>query len=168
MLLLRSAAENLREKLKTISNSSVATPMRNFTLELGPTNDPESALGTHEKVGTTEIVLFYFPGNQTSEERATIMGAVDHMRPVMERSESLGLWDGWSDERDAPNPANPEPEQCVVFVNIVGWVNKDAHMSFQGSQDFADNIHHLMGLKDVRNNEIYHVAFKKFGGAAAA
>jgi hypothetical protein len=100
-------------------------------------------------------VFFYFPSSQTSAEKDAVMGAFNGMRPCVERSESLNVYDGWAIEEDIPNP-NAEGETCKVFMNVLGWESVDKHMAFQASEDFGKNIHHLMGLKDVKANELYH------------
>jgi hypothetical protein len=89
------------------------------------------------------------------------MSCVDKMRPVMERSEALGVYDGWAIEEAVPNlgPQATEGEESKVFVNLVGWVDVEAHMWFQGSEDFQQHVHHLMGMKDMRHTELYHVKF---------
>ena len=87
------------------------------------------------------------------------MSSVDKMRPVMERSEALAVYDGWALEDDVPNPGPQasDGETSKVYVNLVGWVDVDAHMRFQGSEDFQQNIHHLLGIKDMRHSEFFHV-----------
>lgn len=86
------------------------------------------------------------------------MASVDKMRPVVERSESLAVFDGWALEEEVPNPGPQagEGEKSKVFVNLVGWVDVEAHTRFQGSQDFRENVHHLLGIKDMRHTEFYH------------
>lgn len=123
-----------------------------------PANDPSPALGANSKVGATEVVFFYFPSSLTDTGKNDIMASVDKMRPVVERSESLAVFDGWALEEEVPNPGPQasEGEKSKVFVNLVGWVDVEAHMRFQGSQDFQENIHHLLGIKDMRHTELYH------------
>ena len=81
------------------------------------------------------------------------------MRPVVERSESLSVYDGWAVEEEVPNPGPDagEGEKNKVYVNVVGWVDVEAHMQFQGSEDFQQNIHHLLGIKELKHTELYHV-----------
>ena len=124
----------------------------------GPSDDPSPALGANSKVGVTEVVFFYFPSTLTNADKDAIMSGVDKMRPVVQRSESLAVYDGWALEEEVPNPGPnaSEGEKSKVYVNVVGWVDVEAHMKFQGSQDFQENIHHLLGLKDMRHTELYH------------
>ena len=124
----------------------------------GPASDPSAALGANSKVGATEVVFFYFPSSLTDTGRDDIMASVDKMRPVMDRSESLEVFDGWALEEEVPNPGPQasEGEKSKVFVNLVGWVDVEAHERFQGSQDFQESIHHIMGIKDMRHTELYH------------
>ncbi|KAL9120137.1 MAG: hypothetical protein Q9187_003307 [Circinaria calcarea] len=119
-----------------------------------PSGNPSPALGANSKVGATEIVFFYFPANA---DKDAIMSSVDKMRPVMERSEALAVYDGWALE-EVPNPgaqANEE-EKARVFLNLVGWVDVEAHTRFSNSDDFKENIHHLLGIRDIRHTELYH------------
>ena len=104
------------------------------------------------------------------------MAGVDKMRPVIEASEAMGVYDGWAVET-VENPCAPaaeegkeggdggkgegEKEMCSVFVNLVGWESVDAHMRFQGSEDFGANIHHLLGIKEMRGTEVYHTKLRK-------
>ncbi|MCJ1354018.1 MAG: hypothetical protein MMC33_004005 [Icmadophila ericetorum] len=122
-------------------------------------DSPSAALGADSKVGATELVFFYFPSTLTSSDREAIMSLVDKMRPVLERSESIGVYDGWALEEAVfnPGPQATDGETSQVYVNIVGWVDVDAHMRFQGSEDFQSNIHHLLGIKDIRYTELNHV-----------
>jgi hypothetical protein len=86
------------------------------------------------------------------------MSSVDKMRPVMERSEALAVYDGWALEEAVPNPGPQasEGEESKVYVNVVGWVDVEAHARFQGSEDFQQNIHHMLGIKEMRHTELYH------------
>lgn len=97
------------------------------------------------------------------------MASVDKMRPVIEASEAMGVYDGWAVET-VPKPASEgeiegdgEKEMCSVLVNLVGWANVDAHMQFQGSEAFGANIHHLLGIKEMRGTELFHVGLRKVG-----
>ena len=86
------------------------------------------------------------------------MASVDKMRPVLDRSESLAVFDGWALEEEIPNPGPQasEGEKSKVFVNLVGWVDVEAHQRFQGTQDFRENIHYMLGIKEMRHTELYH------------
>lgn len=123
-----------------------------------PANDPSPVLGANSKVGATEVVFFYFPSSLTDTGKEDIMASVDKVRPIVERSESLAVSDGWALEEKVPNPGPQasDGEMSMVFINLVGWVDVEAHMRFQGSQDFKENIHHLLGIKDLRHIELYH------------
>lgn len=100
-----------------------------------PFNPPDStpALGANSKVGATEVVFFYFPSTLTASDKDFNMSCIDKMQPVMERSEAFGVYDGWAME-DAvlnPGPQASEGETNKVYVNVVGWVDVDAHMRFR-------------------------------------
>jgi hypothetical protein len=133
-----------------------------------PTSNPSPALGStaNSQVGTTEIVFFYFPSTLAASEKSTIMCSFDKMRPVVARSEALAIYDGWAVETDIPNPGPQaeEGEKCQVFVNLVGWVDVDAHVHFQGSEDFRQNIHHLLELKHMRHTELNHAKLYEVEG----
>ncbi|MCJ1394839.1 hypothetical protein MMC18_007719 [Xylographa bjoerkii] len=143
--------------LRTIINDE--TPLTILHVPFTPSDDPSPALGANSKVGATEVVFFYFPSTLTSGDKDAIMSSVDKMRPVMERSESLALYDGWAVEEAVPTPGPQasEREMSRVYVNVVGWVDVEAHMRFQGSEDFGRNIHHLLGIKDMRHTAVFHV-----------
>ena len=86
------------------------------------------------------------------------MSSIDKMRPVMDRSESLAVYDGWAVENNVPYPgpgASPG-ERSQVYVNVVGWTDVDAHVRSQGSEDFQQNIHHIFGIKELRHTELFH------------
>ena len=121
-----------------------------------------SALGEHSEVNVSEVVFFFFPASLTPEDIAGIMASVDKLRPTLERSESLGLFDGWAEEVDIENP-NPDlgGEKSRVWVNVVGWKDVAAHMRMQQSEDFAANIHHLTGITSIRGSELYHAKLIK-------
>lgn len=68
-------------------------------------------------------------------------------------------YDGWALEDSVPNPASEaETDTCQVFVNVVGWEDVEAHMRFQGSEDFEANIHHEFGMKEMLHTELFHVS----------
>jgi len=132
---------------------------------------PTPALGANPAVHATEVVFFYFPSTLTPPQRETIMTSVEKMRPVIEASEAMGVYDGWALENDIVNPnaaaetegEGGEGERCQVFVNLVGWESVDAHMQFQGSEAFGRNIHHLLGVKEMRGTELFHVKLTRVG-----
>lgn len=123
---------------------------------------PHSVLGQHPDVYVSEVVFFFFPASLTEEDIAGIMASVDKLRPTLERSESLGLFDGWAEEVDIVNP-NPDlgGEKSRMWVNVVGWKDVAAHMRMQASEDFAANAHHLMGITSIRGMEMYHTELIK-------
>lgn len=116
-----------------------------------PASDPSPALGKHASVGITEVVFYHFLSDLTSKEG--IMQSVDKMRPVLARSEVLASFDGWATEVTA----NGMGEKSQVLVNVLGWVDVDAHKRFQDSDDFKQNIHHLTDIQEVRLLELHHV-----------
>lgn len=118
-----------------------------------PSDDPAPALATAKDVGVTELVLYHFPSPLATKD--SIMDSLDNMRPVIGRSEALAVYDGWAmDEK-----ADDKGAKCSVYVNAVGWVDFDAHMRFQASDDFKQNVHHIMDLQDLRQLEMHHVKF---------
>ena len=123
-----------------------------------PSEDPSPALGANSKVGATEAAFFYFPSTLTRSDRDAVMSSVNKMRPVLERSEALAVYDGWALEEAVPNPGPhaSEGEKSQVYVNLVGWADVEAHMRFQGSEDFQQNIHHMLSIKEMRHTENYH------------
>lgn len=142
---------------------------------------PAPALGANPAVHATEVVFFYFPATLTPAQRADIMASVEKMRPVIEASDAMGVYDGWALEDDIVSPLDggkagegdggkagegeegKEGEKCQVFVNLVGWASVDAHMRFQGSEAFGQNIHHLLGIKEMRGTELFHVKLARVG-----
>ncbi|MCJ1317233.1 hypothetical protein MMC15_002556 [Xylographa vitiligo] len=135
--------------LRTIINND--KPLTILHVPFNPSDNPAPALGANSNVGVTEVVYFYFPSALTSGEKDVIMSSVDKMRPVMERSEVLAVYDGWAVEEAVPNPGPQasEGEKSKVYINVCGWVDVEAHMRFTGTEDFGQNIHHLLGLKNI-------------------
>ncbi|KAL8847782.1 MAG: hypothetical protein Q9221_007181 [Calogaya cf. arnoldii] len=136
---------------------AVIQPKANITvlriLFSQPSDDPSPALATDENIGVTELVLYYSPSPLTT--KGSIMDYLDNMRPVISRSEALAVYDGWSmDEK-----ADDKGAKCSVYINAVGWVDIDAHMRFQASEDFKQNVHHIMDVQDLRQLEMHHVKF---------
>jgi hypothetical protein len=143
--------------LRTIvNNEKTVTALH---VPFGPADDPSPALGANRKVGATEVVFFYFPSTISASDKDAIMSSVNKMRPVVERSEALSVYDGWALEEAVPNPGPhaSEGEMSKVYVNLVGWVDVEAHMRFQESEDFQQNIHHLLGIKELRHTDFSHV-----------
>ena len=131
-----------------------------------PTSNPSPALGStaNSQVGATEIVFFYIPSKLTAEEKSTVMSKFDKLRPVIARSEALAVYDGWAVEMEISNPGPQADKGGQVFVSLVGWVDVDAHMLFQGSEDFQQNIHHLAEIKEIRHMEMNHAKLCKVEG----
>ena len=115
--------------------------------------------GKSSKVGVTEIVFNYVPSTLLPADIDGIMASVDKMRPIMERSEALGVYDAWAVEKAVKNPAPHafKGETSQVYVNMVGWTDIEAHERLQASDDYKQNLHHLLGIKEMRHNELYHV-----------
>ncbi|MCJ1312048.1 hypothetical protein MMC25_005722 [Agyrium rufum] len=123
--------------------------------------DPSQALQASSEVGTTEIGFFYFPTKQSPEDRDSITASVDKFRPCVERSVCHAIYDGWASEDDVINPsASGEDAKCKAYVIAAGWPSIDAHMQFQGSDDFHQHVPHLLGMKGLRHFELFHVTLK--------
>ncbi|KAL8974622.1 MAG: hypothetical protein Q9197_001134 [Variospora fuerteventurae] len=121
-----------------------------------PNPDPSPALGNnhHPNLGVTEVVFLHFPAHLPN--KADIMKSIDKMRPVVARSsEALSLFDEWSMEHGT----NEADEKIQFYVNLLGWVDVEAHTRFQSSDDFKQNVHHLMGIQEIRLAEMHHVKF---------
>lgn len=155
---IKSNYDTYVDNLRTIAKDEKAVTV--LHVPFTPAN-PTPALGGNSKVGATEVVFFYFPSTLTASDKDFNMSCVDKMRPVMERSEALGVYDGWAMEEAVPKPGPQasEGETSKVYVNVVGWVDVKAHMRFQGSEDFQQNIHHFMGMKDMRHSQMVHIKF---------
>ena len=110
-----SAYEHHVNGLRAIISDQI--PNSTFHVPFSPSDDPSPALGANEKVGVTELVVFSFPSTLTAGGKEGEMSSVDKMRPIMERSESLALYDGWAVEDDisSPGPQAAEGEKCLVL-----------------------------------------------------
>ena len=121
-------------------------------IPFGPSSeDPSPALGADKRVRVTEVVLYHFPSPLT--DKAAVIDSLDQMRPVIGRSEALGVYDGWALE----DIDNDKGEKKEIYVNVVGWTDVDAHMRFQASEDFKQNVHHLLNIKSLQQLEMHHV-----------
>jgi len=136
--------------------SPPTSPPKTIHIPISPT---AAFSPSNPKIGATELVLFYFKEDIKEEEIKDVMGNVDKMRPVMERSECFEVFDGWSEE-SIPIPANPDTKGRV-FVNIVAWESVEAHGKFAESDDFKANIHHLLGIQGILGNEMWHTKLFK-------
>ena len=114
---------------------------------------------TSPKVGTTEAVFFYFPSSLTPRDRNAMMDCFNPMQSLLERSESLKVYGGWNLETEVPNPRIQASlgEKSRVLANAIRWVNVEAFQKSQSSEDFQQTIHHLLEMKDISCNELYHV-----------
>ncbi|KAL8989514.1 MAG: hypothetical protein Q9177_001615 [Variospora cf. flavescens] len=145
----------------SLANTSTVTT-RIVRLNFHPNPDPSPALNNnhHPSLGVTEVVFLHFPADLPN--KADIMASINKMRPVAARSpEALSLFDGWSMEEHTTNEADGEEEKIQFYVNLLGWVDVEAHMRFQGSDDFKRNVHHLMDIQEIRRAEMHHVKFYK-------
>ncbi|KAL8918191.1 MAG: hypothetical protein Q9172_005533 [Xanthocarpia lactea] len=120
-------------------------------VQFQPSPDPSPALGNHPSIGVTEVVFYHFPSDLTNKEG--IMGSINKMRPVLARSEALACFDGWAMD----HTTNDAGGKSQIYVNVLGWVDVDAHMRFQDSDDFKQNIHHLMDIQELQLLEMHHV-----------
>jgi hypothetical protein len=146
---INSDAENPFSGLRDLA--SIEEDMAVLHVPFEPSQDASPALGADRRVKVTEVVLYYFPSPLTG--KAAIMDSMDKMRPVIGRSEALAVHDGWA----LKDKENEKGEKSMVYVNVVGWVDVDAHMRFQASEDFKENIHHLLDIKSIQQMEMHHV-----------
>lgn len=98
------------------------------------------------------------------------MASIDKMRPVIARSEALSVHDDWAlEDRKNENREEDEKgegnenggEESAIYVNIVGWVDVEAHIRFQASEDFRENVHWLLGIEGLRRMEMHHVKLER-------
>lgn len=54
-----------------------------------------------------------------------------------------------------------EEEKSAVFVNVVGWVDIDAHMRFQASEDFKANVHWVAAIEGLKGMDMHHVRLER-------
>ncbi|KAL8720944.1 MAG: hypothetical protein Q9225_002271 [Loekoesia sp. 1 TL-2023] len=119
-------------------------------VEFEPADDPSAALGADTRVGVSEVVFYHFPRNLASTD--AINESIDKMRPVVERSQALAVFDRWAMKNEDDIMAKTQ-----VYVNLLGWVDVEAHMEFQASDDFKQNVHHLTDIKELQQFEMHHV-----------
>jgi hypothetical protein len=141
-------------------SSTTKKPSQRCTSLSAPPTTHRPLSAPTEKSAPPKSSSFYFPSTISASDKDAIMSSVNKMRPVVERSEALSVYDGWALEEAVPNPGPhaSEGEMSKVYVNLVGWVDVEAHMRFQGSEDFQQNtIHHLLGIKELRHTDFSHV-----------
>ncbi|KAL9018235.1 MAG: hypothetical protein Q9185_004449 [Variospora sp. 1 TL-2023] len=148
-----SSSPALQEKTEKPPATATTRVVR---VKFHPNPDPSPALGNnhHPNLGVTEVVFLHFPAHLPN--KADIMKSIDKMRPVVaQTSEALSLFDEWSIE----HRTNEAGEKIQFYVNLLGWVDIEAHTRFQSSDDFKQNVHHLMGIQEIRLSEMHHVKF---------
>ncbi|KAL8956757.1 MAG: hypothetical protein Q9193_005804 [Seirophora villosa] len=144
----RTEADSTADPQSILRAGKAAAVIR---VPFGPTPDPSPALGNHARAGVSELVFFHFPTDLPNKDE--IMRSIDKMRPVVARSEALAVFDGWAME----DTADENGEKSRFYVNLVGWVDVDAHMRFQSTDDFKQNVHHLLDIPELRQLEMHHV-----------
>ena len=127
---------------------------------------PRSTSST-ETIGDTEIVLAYFqPSPLLQAAKDAILDSLSHMEPVIERNGGLtGYRNGWAVEGlSAPlvergDVAGAIEGDCAVYVNLTGWVDREAHMRFMETEEFRENQHWFLDVEGLRGAEIVHARF---------
>ena len=93
----------------------------------------------------------------------------------MARSEACGVFDQWaleqgkseegkenkSVEKEKKGDENKKKEESTVWVNLVGWTDIDAHMRFQASEDFKENVHYVAAIEGLKGMAMHHVKLEK-------
>ena len=117
-------------------------------------------------IGDTEIVLAYFqPSPLPQAAKDAILDSFSHMEPIIERHGGLtGYRNGWAVEGlTAPlverGDAGAIKGDCEVYVNLTGWVDREAHMKFMETEDFRENRHWFLDVEGLRGAEIVHARF---------
>lgn len=150
--------KGLVDNLRTVVDDQ--KPIMVLHIPFNTTNIPTPALEANARAdGVTEVVLRYFPSDLSPDYKDAIMFSIDKMRPVMERSTALGVYDGWTLENNVkiPGPDAFEGQESQVYINILGWANIDSHKQFLESEDFQQNKHHMFDIHNVQYVELYHV-----------
>ena len=111
-------------------------------------DDPSPALGATSKVGVSEIIFPYFLSSLTRKDRTSLCHPSKNRGPLWNAPSRLPCTD--------PGPQAKGLETSQVYVTVVGWVDIDAHVRFQASDDFLQNIHHILAVKGMRHTEIFH------------
>jgi heme-degrading monooxygenase HmoA len=97
------------------------------------------------------------------EDKDKVANSVAFFISVFEKEAKnyKGSATGWVEE-DIDIPGTDEKGKA--FVLLVGWTSVEAHQEFANTQAFKDNIHHIMGVKDMKKIEAVHTSFKEVTG----
>lgn len=117
---------------------------------------PATAALSNTTSPATEIVTMWFPILYSPEDRDRVVERVKSFVAVLEKDATTytACAGGWVDEEiDVPG----EEERGSAYVFLVGWTSVEAHLDFQKTQAFKDNIHYIMEAKDLRKIEAVHV-----------
>lgn len=148
---LFSAFKPVIDKMGTILGGSAKAYHARF--------DPHPATAALSKTTSpaTEIVTMWFPTSYSLEDREKVVQRVKSFVTVLEEEATTytACAGGWVDEEiDVPG----EEEKGEAYVFLVGWTSVEAHLDFQKTQAFKDNIHYIMEAKGLRKIEAVHAS----------
>lgn len=99
----------------------------------------------------------WFPTTYSQDDQDKVVENVTAFISVFEREAKnyRASAAGWVDEEvDIPET----DEKGKAYILLVGWTSVDAHVDFRDSQAFKNNIHLIVGTKDLKKIEAVHAS----------
>ncbi|TGO47590.1 hypothetical protein BCON_0271g00110 [Botryotinia convoluta] len=112
-----------------------------------------------QKGGVMEVATFFDVEDVFLEGVEYFKTAIRNLHAEKKIAGFLGVIDsGEVIEKIAKNKEAMEEEKGRALVIMIGWENKEAHMAFRETKEFADNIGYLR--KGTSGADMFHIAFK--------
>lgn len=112
------------------------------------------------------MLAYFQPSPLPQTAKDAILDSFSHMEPVIERNGGLtGYRNGWAVEGlKAPlvergDVAGAIEGDCAFYVNLTGWVDREAHLRFMETEDFRENQHWFLDVEGLKGAEIVHARF---------
>lgn len=107
-----------------------------------------------------EIMLAYFPPDISKARRDNTLAQFQQFveRGLNKCPDFRGVSYGWGAENDFPVRGEQEGQVGSVFMAFIGWPSVDAHVEFQETEAFKENIHFIRTMEGIIKLATFHIS----------
>lgn len=132
-----------------------------FSKHVATTPFPPSAL----QAPVTEILLVYFPSDISTAAKDSVESNIKQFidKALTGYPEIKGVNYGWGVENDFPVRGGEEGQTGSILMAFVGWTSIDAHLKYQETDLYKENVHLLQSFEGVVGMKMIHINCQNLG-----
>ena len=108
----------------------------------------------------TEVIIAYFPSNISPAGKDAAAARLQQFveKSLHKCSDVKAVSTGWGVENDFPVRGGEEGQKGSILTAFVGWPSIDAHMKFQETEAYKENVGLIRAMEGIVKLDVFHIS----------